>query len=65
MIIKRHLIPAGSKRTISYYLAKHVFSVRLVLPVSTSDSNDVVLVLFYSINRPGRLFNFGPIFTLG
>ena len=65
MIIMKHLIPAGSKSTISYCLTKHVFSVRLVLPVSTCDSNDVVLVLFYSINRPGRLFNFGPIFTLG
>ena len=46
MIMNKHLIPAGSIRTISYYLAKHVFCVRLVLPVSTSDSYDVVLVLF-------------------
>ena len=42
MNMSKHLIPAGSKRTISYYLAKHVFCVRLVFPVSTLDLCDVV-----------------------
>ena len=46
MIMNEHLRPAGSKRTITYYLAKHVFCVRLILPESTSDSYDVVLALF-------------------